>query len=253
MSEEHRPPGHLPGHTAEERRLTEEQFAYYALLENTYEGEVRILLVEHHTAVREAIAFAFERGADFKVVGQAASLSEARGVLEGIDVAVVDLELPDGYGGDLIKDLRETNPQALALVLGSSLNRGEIARAVEAGAAGVLDKAARLEEVMEAVRRLKAGETLMSLEEVVELLNFADTRRQEEHEARRGLQNLSPREREVLQALAEGLGSEEIAVRLHISPRTERHHMASILSKLGVHSQLQALVFALRHGVVEIP
>jgi hypothetical protein len=71
------------------------------LLENTHDkGEVRILLVEHHTAVREAIAFAFERGAGFEVVAQAASLSEARGMVEGIDVAVVDLGLPDGYEGD---------------------------------------------------------------------------------------------------------------------------------------------------------
>ena len=82
-------------------------------LENTHdEGEVRILLVEHHTAVREAIAFAFERGAGFEVVAQAASLSEARGMVERIDVAVVDHGLPDGYGCDLIKDLKETNSQA---------------------------------------------------------------------------------------------------------------------------------------------
>jgi hypothetical protein len=96
----------------------------------------------------------------------------------------VDLGLPDGYGGDLIKDLEETNSQAQVLVLGSSLDRGEIARAVEAGAAGVLDKSANLEEVMKAVRRLRAGETLMPLQEVVELLSFADTRRQVEHKAR---------------------------------------------------------------------
>jgi DNA-binding NarL/FixJ family response regulator len=223
------------------------------LLENTHEGEVRILLVEHHTAVREAIAFAFERGAGFEVVAQAASLSEARGMVEGIDVAVVDLGLPDGYEGDLIKDLIETNSQAQVLVLGSSLDRVEIARAVEAGAAGVLDKSANLEEIMEAVRRLRAAETLMPLAEVVELLSFADTRRQEEHKARLAAESLTPREREVLRALAEGLCSEEIAQKLHISPKTARHHKVNIHSKLGVHSQLQALVFALRHDLVEMP
>jgi DNA-binding NarL/FixJ family response regulator len=103
--------------------------------------------------------------------------------------------------------------------------------------------------VVENVRRLRADETLMPLEEVVELLRFASSRRGEEH---RTILRLSPREREVLQLLAEGLDSEGIAERLHISLRTERNHMASILSKLGVHSQLQALVFALRHDVVEI-
>jgi PAS domain S-box-containing protein len=223
------------------------------------EGEVRILLVEDHAAVREALAAAFEQEAGFEVVGQAASLSEAREMLRvepvagQMDVAVVDLGLPDGYGGNLIKELREASPHAQALVLSASQDRAEIARAVEAGAAGVLNKTAHLERVVEAVRRLRAGETLMPLEEVVELLRFAGTRREEEHEARRSAESLTPREREVLQALAEGLTSEGIAERLDISLRTERNHMASILSKLGVHSQLQALVFALRHGVVEIP
>jgi DNA-binding NarL/FixJ family response regulator len=171
---------------------------------------------------------------------------------EIFDVAVVDLGLPDGYGGDLIRDLREANPRAQTLVLSASLERRDIARAVLAGAAGVLSKTAHLDEVVEAVKRLRAGETLMALAEVVELLRFARSRREEEIEARRSAQKLTPREIEVLGALAEGLGSEEIADRLHISLRTERNHMANILAKLGVHSQLQALVFALRHGIVQI-
>jgi DNA-binding NarL/FixJ family response regulator len=77
-------------------------------------------------------------------------------------------------------------------------------------------------------------------------------RREEEREERLARQSLTPREVEVLRALAEGLDSVGIADRLHIALRTERNHMSSILGKLGVHSQLQALVFALRHGVVEI-
>jgi DNA-binding NarL/FixJ family response regulator len=217
------------------------------------EEAARVLLVEDHATVRDAVASAFEGEADLEVVGQAASLAEARRQLDGIDVAVVDLGLPDGYGEDLIKELRGANPRALALVLSASLDRGEIARAVEAGAAGIINKTAHLEEVVEAVRRLRRGETLLPLEEIVELLRFASRRRDEEHEARQAIDKLTPREREVLQALAEGLDSREIAGQLHISLRTERNHMASILSKLEVHSQLQALVFALRHGLVEIP
>ena len=217
------------------------------------EEAARVLLVEDHATVRDAVASAFEGEADLEVVGQAASLAEARRQLEGIDVAVVDLGLPDGYGGDLIKELRGANPRAQALVLSASLDRGEIARAVEAGAAGIINKTAHLEEVVEAVRRLRRGETLLPLEEIVALLRFAGRRRDEEHEARQAIDKLTPREREVLQALAEGLDSREIAGQLHISLRTERNHMASILSKLEVHSQLQALVFAQRHGLVEIP
>jgi DNA-binding NarL/FixJ family response regulator len=106
--------------------------------------------------------------------------------------------------------------------------------------------------VVETVRHLRAGETPIPLEEVAEMLRFAGSRREEEHEAQQGIASLSPREMEVLQLLADGLDSEGIAERSHISLCTERNHMASILSKLGVHSQLQALVFALRHGAVEI-
>jgi len=169
-----------------------------------------------------------------------------------IDVALIDLGLPDGYGAELIKELREAHPHAQALVLSASLDRTNVARAVERGAAGVLSKTVHLEEVVQAVRRLRAGQTLMPLEEVVELLRYSSTRREEEHEAHKAIEKLTSREIEVLQALAEGLDSEGIADELNIALRTERNHMASILKKLEVHSQLQALLFALRHGLVEI-
>src|SRR5215218_5563932 len=224
--------------------------------EEAKEEKVRVLLVEDHASVRDAIASSFEGEAGFEVVGQAASLAQARTMLEEtgqrVDVAVVDLGLPDGYGGDLIGELREKNPQAQVLVLSAIAARLEIARAVEAGAAGILNKTVHLEAVVEAIRRLRAGETLMPLEEVVELLRYAGSERRQEYEARQAIEKLTPREREVLQALAEGLDSEGVAQKLNISLRTERNHMSSVLAKLGVHSQLQALVFAVRHGVVEI-
>jgi DNA-binding NarL/FixJ family response regulator len=169
-----------------------------------------------------------------------------------VDVAMVDLGLPDGYGADLIGELREKNPQAQVLVLSATADRSEIARVAEAGAAGILNKTVHLDEVVETVRRLRAGETIMPLEEVVELLRYAGRERRQEYEARQVIEKLTPREREVLQALAEGLDSEGVAQKLNISLRTERNHMSSVLAKLGVHSQLQALVFAVRHGVVEI-
>jgi DNA-binding NarL/FixJ family response regulator len=194
----------------------------------------------------------FERTAGFEVVGQASSLEEARSMLGDVDVAVVDLGLPDGFGGDLIKELRDVNPHAQALVLSAQLDRREIARAIESGAAGTLDKTASLDEVVEAVRRLRAGETLVPLEEVVDLLRLAARQRDREREDRRAIESLSPREREVLQLLAEGLGSSEIAGRLYISLRTERNHVASIFAKLGVHSRLQAVVFGLRYGIVKV-
>lgn len=213
--------------------------------------KARVLLVEDHAIVREAIAAMFAREADFDVVGQAASLAEARSMLEDVDVAVVDLALPDGFGGDVIRDLREVNPHAQALAL-TAADRGDIARAIESGAAGTLTKTAGLDEVVEAVRRLRAGETLVPVEELVDLLRLAARDRDRERDDRRMTESLSPRECEVLQLLADGLGSQDIAKRLHITLRTERNHVASILSKLGVHSRLQALLFALRYGVVGI-
>lgn len=214
--------------------------------------EARILLVEDHASFRQAVASVFEREPGFTVVAQAGSLAEARRMLDGVDIAIIDLALPDGYGGELIKDLRDANPGAMALVLSASLDRAETARAVESGAAGVLHKSVELDEVVHAVRRVRAGEMLLSPEEVVKLLRFASSRRQHEYESRQAIAQLTPREREVLQALAEGLDGPEIAGRLRISIPTERNHMASILAKLGVHSRLQALVFALRHNVVSV-
>ena len=220
------------------------------------EEETRILLVEDHTSYRDAATSVFEREPGFEVVGQAGSLTQARKILKGgslaVDVAIVDLGLPDGYGGELIKELREINPQAQALVLSASLDKSEVAGAIEAGAAGVLHKSVGMEEVVQAVRRLKAGETLLPPEEVVELLRFAIYHREQEQEAHQAIAQLTPREKEVLQALAEGLESKQIAERLHISVLTERNHVMSILTKLGVHSRLQAVVFALRFDIVKI-
>jgi DNA-binding NarL/FixJ family response regulator/two-component sensor histidine kinase len=216
------------------------------------EKETRILLVEDHAAFRQGVATAFEREPGFAVVAQVGSLAAARQVLDGVEVALVDLALPDGFGGDLVKELREANPQVQVLVLSATLDRAEIAWAVEAGAAGAIHKSAKLEEIVEAVRLLREGETLLSPQEAVELLRLAGSRRETEHEARQTVALLTPREKEVLQALADGLDSKESAERLNISVETERNHMARILAKLGVHSRLQALVLALRHGVVSI-
>jgi DNA-binding NarL/FixJ family response regulator/signal transduction histidine kinase len=213
---------------------------------------VRVLLVEDHAAVREAIAVAFRQEPDFEIVGEAGSLAEARSMLNEVDVAVIDLGLPDGYGGDLITELRAANPRAQALVLGASLERSELARAVDRGAAGVVDKTAHLLDVVQSVRRLHAGETLLPVTEVVELLRLATRERQREDMDRRAASHLTPRERDVLQLLAEGLDSQGVADRLHITIRTERNHISNILAKLGVHSQLQALVFALRYGLIEV-
>jgi DNA-binding NarL/FixJ family response regulator len=208
------------------------------------------LLVEDHTSFRQALAFMFEREDEFVVVGQASTLAEAyefvREEPDGVDVAIVDLRLPDGDGFGLIEDLASAGRGITTLVLSASLEPARFARAVEAGASGVLHKASAISDIVEAVRRLRSGEALLSPNEIIGML------RREEQEAQKAIGKLTPRERQVLQALAEGLDSKDIAEKLKITVETERTHMVNILNKVGVHSRLQALVFAARHGLVEI-
>src|SRR5215210_3515652 len=109
------------------------------------------------------MAIVFGLQPDITVVAQAGSLAEARGVLADVDVAVVDLGLPDGSGLDLIGELRAVNPESAVLVLTASSDRAQFARAVEAGAAGVLHKSTPLHELVGAVRRLIAGEQLLTV------------------------------------------------------------------------------------------
>lgn len=217
---------------------------------------IRILLVDDHASTREPLAFMLEHEPDLTVIAQAGSLAEARQAVEEagalIEIAVVDLGLPDGSGEELIPELRHTNPDAAALILTYFSDRERLARAVRAGASGVLHKSASVEEVVDAVRRLHAGEQLLSLEEVLDALRLVDQERRKEREARLSFQKLTDRELEVLRALADGLSDKEIAERFYVSPATVRSHVTSILSKLEATSRLQALVLAVRCGIVTI-
>ncbi len=216
----------------------------------------KVLLIEDHTAFRQTLALMLEQEPDFEVFLQAGTLEEARRKLESTedsaDVGIVDLTLTDGEGLDLIEELQGANPDFAAMVLTASLERGDHARAVEAGASGVLHKSADVDEILSGVRRIMEGETLFSPSELVELLQVADHTREEEREARTNIEKLTPREMDVLQALAEGLSNKEIAEKLYMSLDTERTHMMNVLNKLGVHSRLQALLFAARYGVVDL-
>jgi two-component system nitrate/nitrite response regulator NarL len=213
---------------------------------------IRVLLVDDHTSVRQALSIVFERESDCSVVAQVGSLDEARDVLDGYDVAVVDLDLHNGDGVTLIRELHEANPIGTILTLTSSTDRKRYALAVEAGASGVLHKSMKLSEIIGAMRCLGSGGQVHTADELIELLRLASHQREQERGAQEALASLTPREREVLESLADGLNDKEIAERLHISADTTRTHMVHILGKLNVGSRLQALVFALRHGAVKI-
>jgi len=218
------------------------------------EESIRLLLVDDHVSYRELLALRLAREPDLEVVGEAGTLAEARRVLDGIeaDVALVDLILPDGGGVDLIRQLRAANPVAIVLVLTASDERLHHAVAVAAGAVGVLHKAASTDEIIAAIRRACKGEPLLSPREAVDLLRLVDRQRTAEREAAETASRLTARDRDLLALLAEGLGDEAIAERLFLQPKTVRNQMVGLLAKLGVESRLQALVLAVRLGVVRI-
>ena len=214
--------------------------------------EIRVVLVDDHLAFRQPLAFMLMREPDITIIGQAGSIAEARPLLPQADIVLLDLDLPDGEGVALLHELRAVNPQAIALVLTGNGTNVAMARAVEAGAAGVLHKARPVGEVVEAIRRLHAGEPLLSLRETIEMLRLITRQREEDRAVHATITRLTPREREVLQALAAGLSDREIAHQLLVSTETVRTHMVNLLHKLGVDSRLKALVFALKHDLVTI-
>lgn len=212
----------------------------------------RVMLVEDHDSFRQALAFLLNLEPDFVVASQASSLMEARTDLEEIDLAVVDLALPDGEGIELLEDLRRANPHVTVLILSATLNESNLVRAVEAGADGILDKLADQEEIVDEMRCLKAGEARPRQEEVLNMLRSAG----QQGASNRGVQaddGLTDRETEFLQALVEGLNSEQIAERLGVTANEEHTLASSVLEKLGARSRLQALAIAASQGVVEVP
>lgn len=213
---------------------------------------INILLVEDHAVFRQALALAFSLEPNLKVVREAGTVAEGQGFLNGIDVAVVDLDLPDGNGATLIAEMHQVNPGAEALVLSASRERLAIARAIEAGAAGVLHKSTPLLEIVEAVKKVANGEALISRRELIEHIQLSRQQREAQQETAALVSRLTGRERDVLMALGQGLSDKEIAERLFVSKETVHTHMVNMMGKLGVDSRMQALIFALRAGLVTL-
>jgi DNA-binding NarL/FixJ family response regulator len=215
---------------------------------------IRVLLLDDHTSFRELLALRLAREPDLAVVVEASSLAEGRQAVSQVeaDVALIDLDLPDGSGVEFIRDIRTVNPQAQAVLLTASGDRHLHAEAIAAGASGVLSKTVGSAEIIGAIRRLFAGEVLLSPHEAIELFRLADQRREAERSTHRIVEQLTPREQDLLLLLAEGLADAAIAERLSISPKTVRNQMVGLLAKLNVDSRLQAVVEAARHGIVTI-
>lgn len=214
---------------------------------------IRVVLVDDHSSFREALTFMLDREEDLSVIGQAGTLAEARSLVYRIpiDVVLVDLELPDGYGLDLLPLIRQETPNAAALVLSGNARPESPARAVAAGAVGFLSKSVGTAEITVAIRRVAVGETLFTPAEAVALTREAMQYHAQMQGRRQALADLTRREREVLCGLAAGLDNKALAQRLCVSVETIRTHITSILRKLGVDSRLQAALIAVQHGIVD--
>ncbi|HWV23808.1 MAG TPA: response regulator transcription factor [Thermomicrobiales bacterium] len=213
---------------------------------------IRILLVEDHAVFRQALALAFGLDPELEVVCEAGSVAEGRPLLSKIDIAVLDLDLPDGTGASLIGELHNVSPRAEAIVLTASQKKLDIARAVEAGAAGVLHKSTPLYDIVRAVKRVAAGESLIPRRELIEMIQESRHQREAAQETEDVISRLTNRERDVLMALGEGLSDREIAEHLFISKETVHTHMVNMMGKLGVESRMQALIFAVKAGLVTL-
>jgi DNA-binding NarL/FixJ family response regulator len=203
----------------------------------------RVVLVDDHDLIRQGLRRAFDRTGEFEVVGEAGTLTDARKAiaLGEPDVVVLDIRLPDGNGLDLAKDLRSASDRLGIVMLSMYAGDEYLFGALDAGASAFVPKDAPAEEVMAAARHAAASPGSFTA------ANLADAMKRRMNPT--GPQ-LSPREREVLNLLADGLGVAEISKKLYISQSTTKTHVGKLYEKLGAANRAQALMTALRRGLI---
>lgn len=209
---------------------------------------IRILLADDHIMVREGTRKILEREADLKVVAEAGDGRETIILVEREhpDVAIVDISMPVMNGIEATKGIKRVAPQTAVLVLTAYDDDQYVFAILEAGAAGYLLKNARGSELIEAVRKVHEGESVLhpSIAKKV-LRRVAHLPPQPEPQS---ADALSDREMDVLRLAAKGLGNRQIAETLVLSPRTVQSHMANIFGKLRVASRTEAVMVGLRRG-----
>jgi DNA-binding NarL/FixJ family response regulator len=223
-------------------------------VQESLDGEPKILLAEEQSLFREAVKVALTGQDEFSVVG------EARDGLQAVteadrtrpNLALVDAYLPNCDGVRATALIKEAVPECrVLLLLSNDEDYRTVVKGLEAGASGFLTKEAPLSELIEAVRAVHRGETLVPPQMLGAILSQLIQRRREQEGAVRRMARLTRREREVLARLAEGADSDGIAQALVISPETARTHIQNVLSKLGVHSRLEAAAFVIHNGLLE--
>jgi two-component system response regulator DevR len=205
-------------------------------------GPVTVMIVDDHEVVRRGIAEVVERAEGMTVSAEAGSVSDGvrRAGLVRPQVMLVDLQLPDGTGIDLIRQVHATQPDVRAVVLTSFDDDEALAAALDAGASAYLLKSVRGAEITDVIRAVAAGRTLLDERTI--------TRRKAGHED--PTENLTPSELRVLDLIGEGLSNREIAERLGVAEKTVKNHITSLLAKMGLQrrTQVAAWVASRKHS-----
>ncbi|MEA2538000.1 MAG: hypothetical protein QOF11_2234 [Chloroflexota bacterium] len=222
-------------------------------LSNLEARSIRILLVDDHRALADALSHLLAGEPGITVVGTAYSAADARTRLrDAVDIVLMDYALPDGTGAEVTRAVKARWPKALVIMLTAHDDDETILDSIQAGADGFLAKTATLDEILGAIRSAHAGETLLPPSVIAKIALRVRMARVQGSETAQA-EPLTARELEILRALSAGRTTKEICQDLTITPNTLRTHVQNITAKLHVHSKLEAVVYALRHGLVEPP
>lgn len=210
---------------------------------------IRIIIADDHRVVRQGLRFLLSQEADFQVVAEAADGISA---LESVrrhhpDVLLLDLFMPRLDGMAVLRAMQDEALDARVLVLTSSQNEDHLVEAVRAGALSFLPKTAGVDQVVESVRAAARGESVLEPSGTARLLR--ELRGRSRHDP---LATLSPRELDVLKALARGRSNREIARELSVAEETIKSHVSSILAKLSLSDRTQAAIYGLQHHLVPL-
>lgn len=216
---------------------------------------ITLLLVEDHASYRQLLEMFVAAQEDLRVVAHVEAAKDAGPAAARTTptLAIVDLDLPGGSGVEAIREIRRTSPATACVVLSALTDDHELGRAIEAGAAAVLHKSIDIEELLGALRTVAGGGSILPPAETSRRLQALASSRDRSWHLRVLSEQVSAREREVLELLAQGADNRRIARTLGITPNTVQTHIRNLLAKLNVQSRLEAVVKAIRLGLVEPP
>jgi DNA-binding NarL/FixJ family response regulator len=214
---------------------------------------IRVLVADDHAIVREGLGIMLGNQPDMEVVGLATNGREAIRMVDQYqpDVAVMDISMPELNGIEAIQQMLPSHPRMKVIVLSIHETKPYVYRALKAGAKGYLIKETAGLEVVDAVREVYQGERYLS-QRIADLLTDIAFRSLENSGETSPLEQLSPREREILQLVAEGKTSQEIAQRLSISSKTVDTYRSRLMHKIGVEDVAGLVKFAIQHGVISL-